>query len=331
MQKAAQEAGGSAVNLDDSTKQQFPSAELADAVFQAAPDVVAGPIKAALGWQVLRVTKVTPGESRTLDQVKDEVQQKVAQDRAVDQVYSRANKLDDALSAGTGLDDLPGDLGLAAVAGTLDAQGNTPAGEPAPIPGPPELRDAIIKAAFATAKGEPPRMVEAPGQSYYALQVEDIIEPKVKPLSEVETQVQDDWIEAQRRHEQEAAAAKLMAAAQAGGSLDDAATVAGLRMEKTPPVMRNGTVEHVPPQLQAALFQLKKGETTMVETPDGFLVVRLTDITEPDPASDPAGAATMREALTRALDQDVQVVFATALRDRARPRVNRTLLDNLVE
>ena len=92
-----------------------------------------------------------------------------------------------------------------------------------------------------------------------------------------------------------------------------------------------GTVEHVPPQLQAALFRLKKGETTMVETPDGFLVVRLTDITEPDPASDPAGAATMREALTRALNQDVEIVFATALRDRARPRVNRTLLDNLVE
>ena len=39
-------------------------------------------------------------------------------------------------------------IGLAAVTGTLDAGGNTPSGEPAPIPGSPALRDAVIKAAF---------------------------------------------------------------------------------------------------------------------------------------------------------------------------------------
>lgn len=331
MQKAATDAGATAVALDLSTRQQFPSPELADAVFAAPPETITGPTKSAFGFQIVRVTKVTQGASKTLDQVKDEVRQKVALDRAVDQVYTRANKLDDALSAGTSLDDLPGDLGLAAVTGTLDAQGNTREGEPAPLPGTPALRQAILATAFSAAKGETPRMIEGPDQSYYALQVEDIIDSKVKPFDQVKDEVRGDWLEAQRKREQEQQAAKLMAAAQAGGSLDDATTVAGLRMEKTPPVTRTGAVEHVPSQVQEALFRLKQGDTTMVETPTGFVVVRLAGIVDPDPALDPAGMAQLREAMTRAIDQDVEIVFASALRDRAQPRVNRALLDNLIE
>ena len=331
MQKAATDAGATAVALDLSTRQQFPSPELADAVFAAKPDTVTGPSKSAFGFQIVRVTKVTASAAKTLEQAKDEIKQKVALERAIDQVYTRANKLDDALSAGSSLDDLPGDLGLAAVTGTLDAQGATPESEPAPIPGSPALRQAILAAAFATPKGETPRMIEGPDQSYYALQVDDVIEPKVKPFEDVKTQVREDWQIAQQKREQEQKAAKLMTAAQQAGSLDDAATVADLRIEKTPPVPRTGTVEHVPSPVQDALFRLKQGETTMVEIPDGFVVVRLAEITDPDMASDPAGAAQIREALTRAIDQDVEIVFASALRQRAQPRINRTMLDNLIE
>ncbi len=331
MQQAAKAAGATSVALDLSTKQQIPAADLAEAVFAAAPDVVAGPVKSAFGWNVIRVTKVQPAVARSLDQVKDEVKNKVALDRATDEVFARANKLDDALSAGTSLDDLPGDLGLAAVTGTLDAQGKTPEGEDAPLPGSPELRQAILAAAFAAPKGETPHMTEGPGQSYYAMQVEEVTRAKVEPFDHIKAQVADDWAEAQRRREQETKAAPLVIAAESGGSLDDAATIAGLRVEKTPAVTRSGPAEHVAAEVQQALFRLKANETTMVETAEGFIVVRLTDIHVPDPAADPAAAGQLRDALDRALGQDVTVAFATALRDRAKPRVNRALLDSLVE
>ena len=174
------------------------------------------------------MTKVTPGTDRELAAVHDEVRAKVARDRATDQVYGRANKLEDALSAGTSLDDLPGDLGVAAITGTMDANGNTASGDPAPIPGPPALRQAIITAAFALTKGEPPRMTEGPDQSYFAVAVEDTTEPTLKPFDQVQAQVREDWEHEQRRHAQDQVAAKLLTAAKAGGSLDDAAVVAGV-------------------------------------------------------------------------------------------------------
>src|SRR5271166_833879 len=45
MQQATQQAGGSAIALDDATEREFPDADLARSVFAAAPDTVTGPDK----------------------------------------------------------------------------------------------------------------------------------------------------------------------------------------------------------------------------------------------------------------------------------------------
>ena len=331
MQKAAAAAGASSAQLDDAAKTDIPAAELADAAFAAEPGKTVGPVKSAFGWQVARVTKVTPGNERPLSAVHDEIRDQIARSRAVDDVYARANKLEDALAAGDSLDSLPADLGVAAITGTLDAQGDTKDGNPAPIPGTQALRQAIVAAAFAAPKGEPPHMTEGPDQSYYALTVEDVTPATVKPYDAVEAEVKENWEADYRRKEQEKVAAKLLTAVNAGGSLADAATIAGLRTEKTPPIARSGATEGVPPQLVPPVFGLKPNEATMVETPEGFIVARLDAIHAPEPSSDPAAAAQMRVALNESMAQDVEMAYAAALRQRAKPTVNRPLFESLVQ
>jgi len=331
VQKAAAATGASSASLDDATMTEFPAPELGQAVFAAPAEVVTGPIQSALGWQVFRVTKVTAGTERPLDQATDEIRTKLARERAVDQVYARANKLEDALSASGSLDDLPGDLGVAAVTGTLNAQGNTPAGEPAPIPGSPALRQALLTAAFALGKNEPARMTEGPDQSYFAVTVEEMTAAARKPFAEVEAQVREDWVRDARRKEQERAAASLLTAAQAGPGLEDAATVAGLRLQRTPPVMRAQPTPGVPAEMTEPLFSLKPGEATMIEVPEGFYVMALGDIATPDPATDPLGTAQIRTALTQAIGQDIELTVAATLRARANPQVNRTLLNSMIQ
>ena len=330
MQKQVADAGGSSVVLDDATPAEIPAPDLATAVFAAAPDTVAGPVQTGFGWQVLRVTKVLPGTERPLAAATDDIRTKVARDRAADQVYARANQLEDALGAGTPLDRIPADLGAAGVAGTLDAQGNTPDGEPAPLPGSPALHQAIVTAAFAVNKGDPPRLTEGPEQSYFAVQVEDATPPAPKPFADVQARVRENWQRDTRRHAQEVVAAKLLAAAKAG-SLDDAATIAGLRTQRTPPAGRSAPVPGVPQQLVEPLFSLKPNDATMVETPEGFVVAKLAEVIAPDPAADPTGAAQMRTTLAQALGQDIEVTYAVALRDRAKPRVNRAVLETLAQ
>ena len=227
--------------------------------------------------------------------MKDALRQQVLAEKAADIIYDRANKVDNILASGSGLDELPTDLGLAGVTGTMDAEGNTLDGKPAPIPGGDAVRKALIEAAFQAHKGDPPRLTEVPlkgpggGSAYYALSVEEVMPPAPKPFAQVKDTVLADWTRDALRRTQETAAAKLMTAVKQGQTLADAAAVAGVAMTRTPLTGREQPVSGMPPELLRPLFELKPGEPTMVETADGFIVAVPAEIVTPDPASDPAG------------------------------------------
>lgn len=330
IQKQA-EPGAAAVTLDDAGQAEIPSPELATAVFSAVPDAVVGPVGSPLGWQVFQVFKVTPGAATTLADATPGIRAAIAKERAADGMYDRINTLEDAVAASPTLDEIPAGLGAVAAAGTVDARGNTPDGEPAPIPGTPAQRQAILTAAFALQKGEPPRLTDGPENSHFAVLVEDMTAAAPKPFAEVEAAVREDWLRAARRKSQEEAAAKLLAAAQAGGSLDDAATVAGLRVQRTPPLSRGAPPPGVPQELAGAAFSLKPKEATMVEVPEAFLVVALGEVSKPDMAADPLGAGQTRRQLAEAMGQDAQNTYASALRTRLRPTINQRVLDSIVQ
>ncbi len=282
---------------------------------------------------MLKVVKTEPGTDKGFEQVKDEVKQRVLAERAANQLYDKANKADNILGTGAGLDKLPSDLGLAGVTGTLDAAGNTKDGKPAPIPGPPELRKALIAAAFSKPPGEPPSElteVQTPstgGSAFYAVEVEDVQPPSVKPFDQVKDQVQTDFTTAARQKDQEKQAAQIMAAVKGGESLEDAATKAGLSVRTTPLVARDQPNATLPAQLQRVLFGLKKGEPTMVETADAFIVAVPDKIETPDPKAEPARYDEMKQVLTRTSGTDIAAIFTAALRERAHPHVNATVFE----
>lgn len=336
MQAAAQSEGASAITEDDATEVQFPDPDLAKAVFSASLDAVGAPVKGALGWFVVKVSKIVPGSETTFEQAKEQLRARLLAGKAADLIYDRANKVDQLLGNGTSLDDLPADLGLAGVAGTLDAQGNTPAGTSAPIPGSPELKAAIIAAAFQVHPGDPPRLIEVQtpstgGSSYYALVVEAVTPPGKQPFEAVKDKVQEDWKQDQRRHTEEQAATAMMTAVKDGKSFSDAATVAGVMPHLSALVTRNQSNPEIPPALQRVLFGLKKSQATMVETADGFVVAQLAEVVAPDAAADKAGYDQARAAITRSVQNDLAAVLVDAVRQRAEPQINQRAFDTVVQ
>ena len=335
MQKAAQDAGGSAIALDDASEREFPDADLARTVFAATPDTVTGPDKGALGWRIVRVTKVTPGSEQSFDEVKDALRERGAgrqggrpDVRPRQQGGQRAGQ---RRRAGR---DAERPRAWSASPARWMPRATPPMARRRRSPAPAELKTALIKAAFEVQKGDPLRLVEVPtpstgGSAYYALSVEDVTPPAVKPFDTVKEQVAADWTRDVQRHAQEQAAAKLLAAVKGGQSLADAAAVAGVTVRRTPLIARGGAAEGMPPQLEQALFTLKQGEPTMVETGDGFIVAVPAEIVEADPKADPAGYGQVRQAVARSIGTDLASVFADALRARAEPRINQPVLDNV--
>lgn len=329
---AAKPLGASTVALADAPAAEFPSPALASAVFTAHPGDIVGPTKAGLGWQVFHLAGVMPGRNTPFEGVKAEIDRRVAEQRGAEQLDDRIGQLQDALSANASLEKIPSDIGAVALQGTLDPQGNTPAGDPAPLPGPAALRDALIGAAFKTPVGAMPNLVEGPNQAWYAMTVLSVTPAAKKPFAAVAAQVRTAWLTAQRRHEQDVVAARVLSAVQSGGSLADAALVNGLRVDHTPTVSRGDTLpDGVSLALAKSIFSTPKGKPNMVETPDGFDVLVTTAVTYPAPGSDAVGLGAIRDALSRSLANDVAATYITAIRDRGHPRVNPSLLATLAQ
>ena len=331
IQAEATKAGASAVELPDSTQADFPSPELAGPVFAAGADTVTGPVQGEGGWTVFRVTKLQSATEQPFEAVEADAKARAALDQAADQVYDRANKVQDMLAGGAKLDELPAGLGAAAVTGTLDAQGNTPDGTPAPIPATPSLRQAIITKAFALSPSDPTTLQDGPDHSFYAVSVDGITQPAQLTLEEVHDRVRDDWLKAARRHEQELVATKLLTAVAGGASLKDAAAAASVPMTRSPAIGRSQPPPGIPAQLVQPLFATDVGKPTMVESPTAFTVAVPVSVTKPDPVKDTAALDRVRTQLAGSMSDDLEMTFAAGLRDREKVVVNRQMFDSIVQ
>jgi peptidyl-prolyl cis-trans isomerase D len=333
IEAAAGKQGGTPVAVAAMSRDQIPSPELAKAIFSATVGTPPQMVQTPLGWYVFRLTQVVPAATKTVEQATPELRQQVIAEKAADLVYERANKIDDLLAGGVPLDKLPGDLGLIAVSGTLDAAGNTPGGQPAPLPGDATVQKALLAAAFKIKPGDPPHLISASPKGgddgYFAVTVEKIIPPAPKPFAAVRAEVQQDWTQNAIRHTEEKVAAETLTAVKNGAPL--AVAAAGLPVVRLPPVSRNAPAAGVPPQLVAPLFGLKPGQPTMVETADGFVVAQLVSVHHPDPAQDPIGYGQIRDALTRSVASDLETIFTEAVRTGAKPQVNDKLLATLTQ
>ncbi len=325
MQAAASKAGGSGVELDNATQTQIPNPALASAVFAAAPYSIGGPLAGPMGYFVFNVTHVTAGGAPPLGQVAAQIKQQIQLQKAEVQVNQDVDNVQDALAGQAALDQLPGNLGLVAVEGTMDANGNTPEGDPAPIPGGADLRKAIIKAVFAAHPGDPAQLTNGPDNGYFAFTVDTITPPSVQPYDMVKRQVAAAWLQDAMLREAEVKAAGLLNAVNNGQSLDIAASDAGYAVAMLPPVTRNAPPSGVSEQMVQILFSLKQGQATMQQTGDGFMVAALAAINRPKPADDPGDASQVAQAMTKSLQDDIAASFIAGLQERDKVRIDNKL------
>ncbi len=322
--------GANALELNDTQKAGIPAATLADAVFSAPVGVVNGPIAGANGMFLFRVTKARSGAANEAV-LRGQITQQLQLQRAQADVAKDVDKLQDALAGQTPLDQLPGDLGLAAVQGTLDANGNTPAGTPAPLPGSDALKSAIVKAAFAAHPHDPAQLINGPAGSYFALSVDTVVPPAIEPYDQARAKVLAAWQQAEISREAEVRAAALLAAVKGGQTLDAAASAAGLAVSMSAPLTRNTPPDGVPGELVTTMFNLKLGDVTMQQTPDGFVVAVLAKIVQPEISQDPNDAARLSDSLAQALQNDVGESFLAALEVRDKVTIDQTLLAQIYQ
>lgn len=322
MQQLASHYNAQALPLAPMSKDQIPVPALADALFNAQAGEVVGPVAGTNGMYLFKVTGIYPTPSQIRAQVVQALQLQMAQA----DVAKNVDALQDALAGQTPLNQLPGNLGLVAVEGTLDANGMTPDGTPAPLPGGDDLRNSIIKAAFAASKGQSAQLQNGPNGSYYALSVEDVISPSLTPFAQIKARVLSVWQHVQQAREAEVIAANMMHAINTGTSFAQAAKAAGLSITQSQGYTRQAQPQDKPANFVPVLFSLKTGEATMLSNKNGFLVAQFTNIIHPTPQSNPDLYTQLQQSLDKSEQDDLGSAFLEGLQDKYKVRVNEKLL-----
>ena len=301
--------------------------ELADAAFALSEGSTSAPVKSPLGWHLLRVVKITPAHHQGFEEVRAELAESIASERAIDSLFELANRLEDALGGGATLEEAAAQSDLAVLRiEAIDARGRNETGTP--VSGLP-LGPEFLRAAFETAEGQESALTEAGSDTYFVLRADAVTAPVLRPLAEVRDQVVAGWKEDRRGEAAQAAAEALLQTVKEGRDGKEVAAAAKAEYGVSEPFTRRPTaaVQRLPASLISDVFALSPGEAVMGRSSGGYTVARLKEVVAAHPGSD--GVAALRREMEQAVRSDIVTQFADALRARYRVTKNPAAFDRL--
>ncbi len=323
----AEELTGQApIDFGQVTRGDLP-AELAEAAFALDANSTSLPVETGFGWHVLKVGEVQPGETPSFAEVRDQLREDLLFGRAIDELVSIANQLDDELAGGASLEEAAQTLNLPLESREAVARDGTDRSG-APLEG-LAARERFLESAFTTEAGETSLLLETDGGGYFVLRVDGVSPAAPRPLEDIRDQVVADWKAEERAARLLERAGALAARLREGQTLSRVAEAEGLAIRTTPPLTRNEADPEVTPsgQLPGQLFGLEVGEVTVAAAPEGQIVAVLREIIEADPQAATERVAQLRDQLETSVSSDLLNLYGTALERDYGIRVDQAAVD----
>lgn len=320
----AAEAGmdESMVNLGEYTANNI-LPDLSTATFALAEGGVSEPVETALGWHILRVPSVTPGTTRSLDEVRDIIVNGLKQFKAEDAIYDLAASFDEELGAGTPIEEAARDVGAKTYKLNNIVRGEGLVGET--IDGADEINAKI----FELDNGEESFLEETGSGTRYVLRVENVTPSALRPFEDVRDDVIAAWTADERQKQMLAKAEELANNINSGSDIATLAIDDGASLKETGLSKRTGQGlgNDVNPAIAAALFTLEAGKAKAIQTGEDILVVRLGDIKHADAQT--ADTSMITDELKSAISEDILSQYLGYLRDEISVTVNNTVINEL--
>ena len=303
--------------------------EISGVAFRLPKDGISEPIQTSFGWHVIQVTEIVQGRTPSLAEAEPKIREDLARELALDDIVRRANKIEDTLAGGAGIEEAATEAGLRLqtpdpVDQELRQQSGTPTS------GLPEDRN-FVETAFTTVSGSTSDLTETSNGGYFLVRVDEIIESAPRPLSEVRNDVTQAWktdyLDRQARNEAEA----ILAEAKNGRPLAAIASEKRLALQSGGPVTRaGGTDEKIPGSLIPELFKVKLNEYVLGSTPDGYAVARVTSIEAAHPDRGSEQYKQLQQNLTANLSNDLVGEYTNSLKNEYNVVINQRALDTII-
>ncbi len=330
-------AGFAASELDIGEKSLFDlksdySEVVAQTVFGLDLDGISRPKQTILGWYVFRVNAITKGTSRTFEQVRDELRNLVAGERGIDALYDTAAQVDDNLAEGATVEEVGTALQLkvqtfpAIDRSSLDPERQLISADPNILP--------YLQYAFSLIPEDEPILMEDENRTgFYLVQVNDVIEPVLKPFESVEAEVRARWLADERNKKAGELADRALQEAKAGVTLAELADKYKGQLIEAPVILRDEMLgqQVLAPNVANLVFSLQAGEVGLERsaTGEGYVLVQVTSITAGDPDADETRLGALRSGLIREFNGDLYAQYQTSLQIGFGVTINQQLIDDL--
>lgn len=328
---AAKEAGAKDADIDLGlvTKRNLIDPKIADAAFKLAKYAVSDVVEGRFANVLLRVTEIEAGKQKTLDEVKGEIKDRLAVDRAAADIQKLHDQVDDNRSSGKSLKETAAalKLPLAEVAG-IDNTGKTADGKAAlTIPG----AETILAAIFANKPGVETEPVELAENGYAWVDVQTVTDAKQRELADVKAEVKKLWVDTETRKALGAATQKLVERLTGGEAIEKVAAEAGGKVVTTDPTLRGGKPTGLTEQAINQAFALGNGAVSSTDTADAKsrLVFKVAEII-PAPAIKPEQSEKIKAEIVRQMQSETMAEYLVALQERFGVTINNAAFQRAI-
>ncbi len=254
------------VDLGDVAEEELGAA--AAEIFALEEPGVVGPLPSDLGPALYRMNGILASRETAFEDAAEGLRQEAALDRARRQILELLPEVEDLLAGGA-------DMAMLAERTSMEASR---------IEWNEDVFDGIAAyAEFRAAAAEAgtdmfPEVVELEDGGIFAMTVEEVREPELRPLDDVREEVVDAFV---RDRTEEALTARAEAVAEqlrAGREI----AAQELDLESDQDILRNGFIEGTPPDFIGALFEMEPGEVRVLPFDGSAWLMRLDRISKPD-------------------------------------------------
>ncbi len=295
------------------------SAEIAAAVFGAAKGGFVGPLKAPLGWAVVRIDSSEQIAARPLDQARGDLMKELSIEKTARAFADLRAKIEDAIADKATFAEVVLDQKLQAMSTpAVIGDGRNP-DDAAATPDP--LLTPIIAAGFAAEVGDDPQLVGVGADGSFALVGLDRVVPAAAPpIAALRDILLRDFTIDRARRRARVVASQVVAAVNKGQGLADALAQTGLKLQAPGPLASSRAAlaanpQGAPPPL-ALMFSMVQKTAKLLEAPQqgGWLIVYLDKIEQRDATGQTQVINAMRADLGRSFGREYVQQFSEAVR-----------------
>ncbi len=318
-----------AATFTEAQKRDLLDPSVADAAFAEGLEEgsIVDPVRSLFGWTIVQIAGVTPAETTTFEEVRDQIQSDFLEQDVRRRMLDAIDEIEEVRDTGAELADAAQAAGLEVeTVGPIDRVSFEPGGAIVDnVPG------EALREAFILEEGEQSEALRLSAEDgYFIVALKEITPPALKPFDYVRDEIEQRWRDEERRTRISKTVNDIRGRVEAGESLEAVAS----EFDRTPiidVIDRRFSNDAISDSFSDQIFFAELND--LVSGPAGQsgaqVIAEIREIGYAPGSIPPQQTDQLKQLIGYQLDQELIEAFILTIRDDYGVKLNQTQLDAL--